>query len=138
MTEAEFRVMHSQLIEYFQYIEFHMKAICADLLADEQKSWFEHLNDYESDSLGTMLREIRSLQVEKKVNLLTQEDLDTLEEMRKTRNYWVHQCFSGIPHISFRKGELRYAVHGERLRSDLQRAIEWDEKITEIGRAITK
>lgn len=37
MTEAEFRVKHSELIEYYQLIEMRLKCICADLLADEDR-----------------------------------------------------------------------------------------------------
>ena len=39
MTENDFRFKHSELIEYYQYIEMRLKAICAAILADEEKSW---------------------------------------------------------------------------------------------------
>ena len=41
MTEADFRFKHSQLIGYYQFIEWRLKAICAAMLADEEKGWFE-------------------------------------------------------------------------------------------------
>ncbi len=37
MTETEFRVKHSELIEYYQLIEMRLKGICAALLADGEK-----------------------------------------------------------------------------------------------------
>ncbi len=54
MTESDFRFKHSELIEYYQYIEMHLKAICAGFLADEEKGWFERLSDYETDSFGNL------------------------------------------------------------------------------------
>ena len=39
MTETEFRVNHSTIIEYYQYIEMRLKVICAALLSDEERNW---------------------------------------------------------------------------------------------------
>ena len=57
MTKTEFREKHSELIEYYQYIEMRLKGICATLLADEERGWFERLEDYESDPLGKLIKQ---------------------------------------------------------------------------------
>ena len=56
--------------------------------------------------------------------------------MRKTRNYWAHQCFGGNQPIIFIKDKLKRDIYGEKIVSDLEEAIEWDKKLTEIGKQI--
>lgn len=131
MTETEFRVEYSKLIEFYQYIEERLKYICASLLADEQKGWFERLNDLESDPFGMLIKKIQQLQNEKQIIILSDEEINGLDDVRNSRNYWIHQCFCGMSSpVIFRKGELRRSEHGKRLRTDLSIAIEWDEKLT--------
>ena len=43
MTETEFRFKHSEIIEYYQLIEMRLKGICAALMADGNKGWYERL-----------------------------------------------------------------------------------------------
>lgn len=132
MTETDFRVKHSELIEYYQLIEMRLKFTCAALLADEERGWFDRLNDYESDPFGLLLQKIKDLQVQKQIEVILQEDFIALDELRKTRNYWVHQCFGGQMPIVFRKGEVKNSGYAKRIVSDLNDAIEWDEKLTQI------
>ena len=60
MTETEFRVKHSELIEYYQLIEMRFKSACAGLLADEEKGWFNRLDDYESDPFGKLIQKFKN------------------------------------------------------------------------------
>ena len=130
MTEKDFRFIHSELIEYYQLIEMHLKSICAAILADEEKSWLERLNDYETDSFGTLIKKIIEIQEQKQINLLSKDDLSQLDNLRKTRNYWVHQCFSLPKPIIFKKDELKINEYANKIITDLNEAIMWDEKIT--------
>lgn len=139
MTETEFRANHSKLIEYYQYIEMRLKSICSALQMDEEKGWFEKLDEFGYDPFGKLVQRIRSIQAEEQITLLSKEDLDCLYAMRITRNYWVHQCF--VPHkeetlfdggIVFNKGEMHRSRYAIRLLTDLRDAIEWDEKLTRL------
>ena len=138
MTETDFRSKHSQLIEYYQYIEFDLRSICADLLDDGDRSWFDKLDDFEADPMGKLLVKLKELQNRKHLCLFSADDFDTLNTIRESRNYWVHQCFNGSPHVIFRNNEVRYPQHSIRIINDLNQAIEWDKKITEAGRNIPK
>ena len=130
MTETEFRVKHSELIAYYQFIEFKLKAICADLLANEERGWIERLDDYETEPLGQMIHKIRTLQAKKQMSLFTQEDFDALDALRQSRNYWVHQCFHNV---TFRRnGELKTTNNAIKLCSDLDNAIYWEERLSNI------
>ena len=132
MTEKEFRVKHSELIEYYQLIEMRLRFICADLLADKERTWFERLDDYESDPFGLLIHKIKEIQSQKQITALTQDDFDSLAELRKTRNYWVHQCFGIHNPITFRNGEVRNKGYADRINADFDNAVEWDEKLTKV------
>lgn len=134
MTESEFRIKHSELIEYYQYIEMRLKFICAAFLANNEKGWLERLDDIDSDPYGTLLHNIKELQEKRKIEVLSPDDFIALDEIREKRNYWVHQCFGGKYPIVFPKGKLKNAGYGTMIVADLDTAIAWDEKLVEIGK----
>lgn len=130
MTETDFRFKHSELIEYYQYIEMRLKTLCAAILADEEKGWFERLNDYETDSFGTLLKKIKEIQDEKQITILSKDELTELDNLRFTRNYWAHQCFGGQHPIIFKNDKVKINEYANKITTDLNKAIEWDEKLT--------
>ncbi len=133
MTEAEFRFMHSELIEYYQNIEMRLKGICAVLCVNQGTSWLQNLDDYESDPFGKLLQEFRNLQKQSQKQFLSPEEFQEFDELRKTRNFWVHQCFAGNSGgIAFHSGELKKGHYGEKLKHDLDEAKDREEKITDI------
>ena len=134
MTESEFRIKHSELVEYYQYIEMRLKFICAAFLADNEKGWIDRLDDFDSDPFGTLIRNIKEIQKKLNVEVLKNEDFTTLDEIREKRNYWVHQCFGGKYPIVFSNGKLKRPEYGKMIISDLDTAVEWDEKLVEIGK----
>ena len=138
MTKIEFRARHSELIEYYQYIEMHLKGICASFPENKNKNWLDMLENYESDPFGKLLSTIKKYQNEKKVALFSDGDFSALDKIRKERNYWVHRCFAGDidGHVIFKQGAVRDQKFVQRLNSDLNDAVDWDKKVTEIERSI--
>ncbi len=134
MTENEFRVKYSQLIQYYQYIEMRLKYICAELMADEEKTWFDNLDNLATDPFGLLIGKIKSLQAEKQIEVLSEDIINDLKKLKQTRNYWVHQSFGGNNPIIFRKGEVKNQGYADKLKKDLFDVIEWDEKLTELLR----
>ena len=142
MTETEFRFKHSQLIEYYQYVEMRLRFICAALLADEERTWFERLDDYGTDPMGKLIQELLDIQKSIGREWLTEAQISELNELRANRNYWCHQAFSGNIHVTFRKDAakremiLKRPEFALKIVNDLNAAIEWDEKLTDVSRAI--
>ena len=114
----------------------HLKGICAALIADEDKNWFSTLDDFDLDPLGKLILKIKTLQEEKKINLFSASDLDTLDALRLSRNYWIHQCFSADHHVIFKRGAVRDVEFAKRINEDLRDAMDWDEKIVEKAKII--
>ncbi len=131
MTENEFRIMHSKLIEYYQLIEMRLKAICATISANEEKGWFERMGDYENDPFGVLLQKTKDLQKQINVPFLSKDDFTGLDKIREKRNYWAHQCFGGLHPIVFYRGKLKNPGYGEAINADLNDAIEWDRRLAD-------
>ena len=134
MTENEFRICYSQLIEYYQYIEMRLRMLCAEFLADEEKDWFAHLSDYDTDPLGKLISKTQELQSRKREEWLSCEDFQELETLRQTRNVWTHKCFGGYNHVCFSGEHVRNPAYAKKLAADLQTVMDWNEKLTEIMR----
>ena len=132
MTEKDFRVKHSELIMYYQLIEMRLKGICAALLADQEKSWLERIVEYQTDPLWTLTNKLKDIQNDKDLVVLDADGFEAMNDLRKTRNYWVHQCFGGKDPIVFsRKGDLKVTAAAQKLLTDLNNAIEWDKKLAD-------
>ncbi len=134
MTESEFRIKYSELVEYYQYIEMRLKFICGAFLADNERGWLDRLNDIDSEPFGILLRKIKEIQVQRNVKVLSDEDFAVLDEIREKRNYWIHKCFGGNDPIIFPHGQLKIPGYGAMLIKDLETAITWDEKLVELGK----
>ena len=91
MTQEKFRIMHSELIEHYQFIEMHLEAICAYL---SDKSFMQGLEDVEKSNISHIVHEIKKHECEKSFSVLSAEDYDRIESMRLRRNFWCHDCYT--------------------------------------------
>ena len=132
MTETEFRIKHSELIGYYQLIEMRLKGLCARVFTDELDVWIQKMDQYCDDSFGELLVQIRKVQKQTNIFFLSQADLQELDDLRLARNYWVHQCFGGNEPVVFSHHTVKKPENARRLERDLQSAIAWDNKLTEV------
>lgn len=132
MTETEFRINHSKIIEAYQLIEMRLKVFCAAVLSDEDRHWDDRLDDYESDPLGKLIQTIQDIQSKKKRTLFSSKDFRELDDIRESRNYCVHQCFGGKSPILFKNGAVKKTVYVNRILADLENAETWNDRIAEI------
>ena len=138
MTEAEFRKKHSVLIEYYQLIEMRLRMLCATVTAEADKSWFRKIDDYQGDSLGQLIRRLQVIQTKQQTEQLSANEIQELDSLRISRNYWCHECFGLDDPVTFSRSKgadaervVKRAVHVKRLIDDLQKANDWDERLTE-------
>ncbi len=134
MTEEMFRIKHSEVIEWYQYIEMHLKGICSMLYPRMGSSWFGRLDDVATDSIWKMMKLIREYQKNNYDQLLSEEELARLDEVRQERNYWCHQCFSDVDHVIFKHKSLRDDKYEKRIDHDLEEAKAWNERLVEVFR----
>ena len=91
MTLEEYRIRHSMLIEQYQWSEFDLEGLYA-AISDEP--FCEALRDIEKDSIGGVVREIRKIEKEKNITVLSDEEYQELDMLRERRNFWSHVCYT--------------------------------------------
>lgn len=124
MTLEEYRINHSMLIERYQWIEHDLEELYAVLSEDP---FYEALQEIERDSIGGVLREIRAIECQQNIVVLSEAEYETLDQIRERRNFWSHKCytepcdkFTGVPE------------NGELLLMDLQKAQTIQKWLREI------
>jgi len=123
MTLEEFRMIHSTLIEHYQFIEAHLEGIYA---AVSGKPFSVGIQDVERDSMSGVIREIRGLEKEKGRSIFTEEAYNQLRQLIERRNFWCHCCYFELAFDRKTGGPAKVRdVHA--LFEDLKTAEYWRE-----------
>lgn len=125
MDLKEFRITHSTLIEHYQFIEAHLEGIYA---AVSDKSFLEGIREVERDSLGGVVRELRELEREKHIQILSEAEYAQLRQIIERRNFWCHCCYFEMPFDRETGGPARVRDVQE-LFADMQTAEQWREML---------
>lgn len=125
MPTDTFRIVHSTLIEHYQFIEAHLESIYSCISG---KSFLDGLEDVKKASLPAIIRAIQKMEKEKGFSVFTAEEYDCLSRIFQRRNFWCHNCFYNLTFDS-KTGELKHSENMHRMMTDLQEAEEWREKL---------
>ena len=88
--EQQFRLKYSEIMEYFQCIEYDLKRIYSAISADD---FDDNMDMLEFSNMGKTLRELEDMDNSDGDPFLSEADYDTLDAIRELRNYWAHQCY---------------------------------------------
>ena len=127
MTLEKFRILHSTLVEHYQFIEAHLEGIYA---AVSEKSFTDALKDVEKDGLGGILRDIQWLERKKKIDVLSDEECERLREIFERRNFWCHSCYFEMVFDRETGGPAKVR-DVQQLMGDLKAAQQWRELLFE-------
>ena len=125
MTLEQFRLLHSTLIEHYQFIEAHLEGIYA---AVSDKPFSIGVQEVERDSLGGVVREIRELEREKDIRILSEEQYAQLRQIIERRNFWCHCCYFEMPFDSATGGPAKVR-DVQQLFADLETAAQWRDQL---------
>ena len=126
MTLEEYRIKHSMLIEQYQRIEFNLEGLFA-AIADE--TFCEALREIEKDSSGGIVREIKKIEKQKNISVVSVDEYQELDQLRERRNFWSHECYTET--YDKNTGAPKNA---KLLKTDLRKAesvLEWLQQIKE-------
>lgn len=127
MNIEEFRIKHSQLIEQYQLVEFHLEGLFA-IMQNDGDDFLELAHRVENDAMGELIRKVRFLVKEKKhQDLLTKQDFAQLEDVRDDRNFWCHSNF-----LELNKNPDLYEKHCLKVSEDLDKAIDINNKLKDV------
>lgn len=134
MTRERFKLIHSELIQQVQCIEYNLKVIYAAMRKGNFNANLQSLN---KANLGKIARELEDLDYSDDCPELSEGDYDTIDEIRNIRNYWCHQCYLNFVYIQDNwQREQQFQKIAERLHYDENRTYALMQKTEKMRIAI--
>lgn len=134
MNRDTFKMIHSELIQQVQCIEFNLKVIYS---AMHKGSFEKNMEMVEKENLGRIAYELRELDFSDGVADLSEEEYKTIDDIREIRNYWCHQCYIDFVYIQDdRKREVQFQKIATRLHYDENRTYALFKKTEKIKQYI--
>ena len=134
MVLDEFRILHSSLIEHYQFMEAHLEGIYA---AISGKPFLDGIREIERDSLSGVVREIRTVEREKKIKIFTEEEYTPLRQIIERRNFWCHCCYFEMVFDRETGGPAKVR-DVQALFDDMKTAEVWRERLLQKKRSLLK
>lgn len=125
MTLEKFRIMHSSLIEHYQFIEAHLEGIYASLSG---KSLIAGLKDVEKDSMNHIIKQIKILEKQNSFSVFTDDEYMQLQHILRRRNFWCHNCYYDLV-FDRKTGDLQKVEVVQSMLHDLQVAETWRDAL---------
>ena len=137
MTETEFRIKYSEIMQQFQFIEFNLTRICAALVMETPKNWDEKFNKYDADPMGRLIYILENNKNNLSKEYITDSKIRKLRDLKGRRNYWAHQCFYSEPIFLTRNREsgefvVKYNKDEKRIKKDYSDAKKMAEQLDAI------
>lgn len=97
MDRDTFKMIHSELIQQVQCVEFNLRRIYAAM----HKGKFEdNYRALENCNLGKITKELKELDYSDDFPELSKEDYKAINDIRIIRNYWCHQYYIDYIYIN--------------------------------------
>ena len=126
MNRDTFKMIHSELIQQVQCTEFNLKRIYA---AMKNGDFNDNFNDLKNSNLGVIARKLKDLDYSDNLPEFTEEEYKTIDDIRKIRNYWCHQCYLDYIYIqNDNEREIRFQEIANRLHYDELRTYDLFKK----------
>lgn len=126
MDRDTFKLIHSELIQQVQCTEFNLKRIYA---AMKNGDFNDNFNDLKNSNLGVIARKLKDLDYSDKLPEFTEGEYKTIDDIRKIRNYWCHQCYLDYIYIqNDNEREIRFQEIANRLHYDELRTYDLFKK----------
>lgn len=134
MTETEFRIRYSEIMQYYQSIEFNLKRICAALIMDKPEGWDDQFEKYDTDPMGKLISILEDTKERQLRDYVSDSKIRKLKKLKERRNYWAHQCFYSDPIFLTRNREsgemvVKYIKDEKIIKKDCGDAKEMSEKL---------
>ena len=93
MNIKDYRILHSQIIEEYQYIEYHLEGLIA-LIQANGEDFKAIAKSVGNDAMGELISKARKLVQENNYyDFLSKDDFKTLDTIKDDRNFYCHENF---------------------------------------------
>lgn len=114
----KFRLMHSEIIENYQCIEFDMRRIYSAMVEGDYDDSMDELWD---KNWGVLLARLKKLDNSDGKPYISEKDYDLLDEIRERRNYWCHQCYLDFVYLEEGEYDARLSKMIRQVENELNR-----------------
>ena len=121
MTLEDYRIKHSEIIEQYQLIEYHLEGIFGLL---EEGEFEELVHRVEYDAMGELIRKVRFLVKETKSDCLSKKEFSILDNIRDDRNYWSHESY-----LDLKNNPDKFESMYQRLTDNLKTVTKMNETL---------
>lgn len=136
MNRDTFKLIHSELIQQVQCVENNLKIIYA---AMRKGNFDNNLKTVEKMNLGKIARELEELDNSDDIPEFSEEEYNTIDEIREIRNYWCHQCYLDFIYIKNNyEREKAFQKVAKKLHYDEERTYDLFEKTEKMRLSIMK
>ena len=130
MDRDTFKLIHSELIQQVQCIEFNLRRTYAAMCEGDFNKNYKRL---EKCNLGKIVKELEDLDYSDNCPELSADDYDLIDNIREIRNYWCHQCYLDFVYINNNKErEMQFQKIAQRLQRDENRTYALSVKSEKI------
>jgi hypothetical protein len=124
MTLEQYRILHSTLMEQYQWIEFDLEGLYAFIC---EKPFAQAIEEIEKDAIGGIVRAIQRIEQQRAINVFSQEEYERLDRIRERRNFWSHACYTEA-----RDKKTGAPKNADRLTDELKDAKDFSERLRQI------
>ena len=130
MTREQFKILHSEIMMYFQCIEFDLKRIYAGMSSED---FDDEMDMLDTSNLGNTLRKLKKLDHSDGNPWLSETEYDQLDRIRELRNYWCHQCYLDYIYINVEwQRENKFQRIANRLYNEHGRVYNLHQKLQDL------
>ena len=115
MNSNEFKILHSELISYFQLIENDLKWIYSYM---HKGNIYDNYNSLNRMNLGNLINELQTLDNYDKNPYISNNEYNFLRQMKELRNYYCHQVYIDFSYVDNSWNSEEYNNIANRLRRD--------------------
>lgn len=127
MTRNQFKILHSEIMEYFQCIEFDLKRIYSKMSSED---FGYEMDMLENSNFGKTLYKLKKFDQSDGEPWLSDADYEQLDKIRELRNYWCHQCYLDYVYIDNElQQEYKFQKVANRLNNEHNRILKLHLKL---------
>ena len=136
MDMETFKMIHSELIMWMQYVEQDLRIIYATLMPGNYSDNYDVVG---KASLGRLVKELQAMDEEVGYSKFKPADYETLKQIKDIRNYWCHQCFLDFHYIENPvEHERKFQELATRIHYDENRVYDLYQKIEKLRKGVVK
>lgn len=136
MDMNTFKLIHSELMQWTQYIEHDLKVIYSILKSGDRDA---NLDDVDKKPLGALLKSFHNLDEEIGYSKIKPADYKLLDEVREIRNYWCHRGYVDFHYVEGDEAHhCAFQKVAEQLHLDEIKVYELHQKIERLRKSVEK